>query len=236
MRTQQASDWVAGYAATQYGVRKIMSLREVLIDELKDLYSAENQQVKAMPKAVRSAETDELKQIFTTSLEQTKGQVERLKQVFEHIGKKATGKHCSGMEGAIDEVKEALEEDEEGAVFDAGLIGAALRVEHYEIAGYTAAVMMAKAIGEKEIVDLLTQTLNEEQATGKQLTSAGKNIFKQALAEEGNEDEPEKKPKDAKERKSEKESEQDERDAQAVMDKEETGEEPRAKKAQKKKK
>ena len=196
-----------------------MSLREVLIDELRDLYSAENQLVKSLPKAAKGAESDDLRQIFLTHLDQTKGQIERLKQAFEHIGKKATGKHCSGMEGAIEEVKEALEEDEEGAVFDAGLVGAALRVEHYEIAGYTAAIMMAKAMGEKEIVDLLTQTLTEEQNTGKLLMNAGKGIFKQALSEEGDEDEPEKKPKDAKEKKSEKDSEKDEKDASAELDK-----------------
>lgn len=196
-----------------------MSLREVLIDELRDLYSAENQLVKSLPKAAKGAESDELRQIFLTHLDETKGQIERLKQAFEHIGKKATGKHCSGMEGAIDEVKEALEEDEEGAVFDAGLVGAALRVEHYEVAGYTAAIMMAKAMGEKEIVGLLTQTLTEEQNTAKLLMNAGKEIFKQALSEEGNEDEPEKKPKDAKEKKSAKDSEKDEKDAGEEMDK-----------------
>ncbi len=95
-------------------------------------------------------------------LEQTKGQVLRLREVFSHIGKKPTGQHCSGMEGCIKEVTEALEKDETGALKDAGILGASLRVEHYEIAGYTAALAIAKALKEKEIVALLTETLNEE--------------------------------------------------------------------------
>lgn len=196
-----------------------MSLREVLIDELRDLYSAENQQLKAMPKVAKNTESDELKQIFTQHLEETKGQVERLKQVFESLGKKPTGKHCSGMEGAIDEVKEALEEDEEGAIFDAGLIGATARVEHYEIAGYSVAILIASTLGETEIAGLLKQTLAEEQAAAKQVLAISKSILKQALTEEGDEPEPEKKPKSAKEKKSEAESQQDESDAADTLGK-----------------
>ena len=191
-----------------------MSLREVLIDELRDLYSAENQQIKAMPKVAKSAESSELKQAFSQHLEETKGQVERLKQAFEILGKKPTGKHCSGMEGAIEEVKEALEEDEEGALFDAGLIGATARVEHYEIAGYSVATLIAATLGESEIVSLLKQTLTEEQSASKLLLSTSKSILKQALSEEGDEKNvPEKKPKDAKEKKSEAESKKDESEA-----------------------
>ena len=191
-----------------------MSLREVLLDELKDLYSAENQIVKALPKTAKATNSPELKQIFLTHLNETKGQVERLKQVFTILGKKPTGKHCKGMEGAIDEVKEALEEDSEGAVYDCGIIGGAARVEHYEIAGYSVAIAIAKQLGEKEIVGLLTQTLTEEQNAGKQVMTAAKAILKQALAEEGDDrSEPEKKPKNAKEKQSETQSEQDEKDA-----------------------
>ncbi len=197
-----------------------MSLREVLIDELRDLYSAENQLIKALPKTAKAAESAELKQIFLTHLDETKGQVERLKQVFELLGKKPTGKHCSGMEGAIDEVKEALEEDSEGATFDAGIVGGAIRVEHYEIAGYSAAIAIAKTLGETEVVGLLTQTLAEESNAAKLVMTAAKTILKQALAEEGDDkQEPEKKPKNAKEKKSEQESEQDEHDAEGEMDK-----------------
>ena len=216
-----------------------MSLREVLIDELRDLYSAENQLVKALPKTAKGAESQELKQIFTQHLEETKGQVQRLRQIFELLGKKATGKHCSGMEGAIDEVKEALEEDEEGALFDAGLVGAAARVEHYEIAGYSAAILIATTLGETEIVSLLKQTLAEEQNAAKLVMSTAKGILKQALAEEGDDKQvPEKKPKNAKEKKSEAESVKDERDAAKGMNEDaaEAVEEAPAKKSSSKKK
>jgi ferritin-like metal-binding protein YciE len=197
-----------------------MSLREVLIDELKDLYSAENQLVKALPKTAKGAQSPDLKQIFLTHLDETKGHVERLKQAFEILGKKPTGKHCSGMEGAIDEVKEALAEDAEGAVLDAGIIGAAARVEHYEIAGYSAAILMATALGEGQIVTLLKATLSEEQNAGKLVMSAAKGILRQALAEEGDDkSEPEKKPKTAKEKKSETDSKKDEKEASKEMGK-----------------
>jgi ferritin-like metal-binding protein YciE len=190
-----------------------MSLRDVLIDELRDLYSAENQLVKALPKTAKGAQSEELKQIFTDHLSQTRGQVERLKQIFEHLGKKPTGKHCNGMEGAIDEVKEALEEDEEGALLDAGIVGAAARVEHYEIAGYSAAILIATTLGETEVVALLKQTLAEEQNAAKLVMSTAKGILKQAYAQEADEAEPEKKPKSAKEKKSEADSKKDEREA-----------------------
>ncbi len=197
-----------------------MSLREVLIDELKDLYSAENQLVKALPKTAKGAQSPDLKQIFLTHLDETKGHVERLKQAFEILGKKPTGKHCSGMEGAIDEMKEALEEDAEGAVMDSGIIGAAARVEHYEIAGYSVAILMATALGEGEVVSLLKATLTEEQNAGKLVMSAAKTILKQAIAEEGDDkSEPEKKAKTGKEKKSESDSKKDEKGASAEMGK-----------------
>ena len=194
-----------------------MSLREVLLDELKDLYSAENQLIKSLPKTAKACESKELKQLFLTHLDETKNQAERLKQIFGILGKKPTGKHCGGMEGAIGEVKEALEEDEEGAVFDAGILGAAMRCEHYEVAGYTSAIAIAKTLGQTEVVGLLTQTLTEEANTAKLIMAAGKTILKQALQEEGDEDEPEKKPKDAKEKKSEQESLKDEKEAAPMM-------------------
>ena len=215
-----------------------MSLREVLIGELRDLYSAENQLVKALPKTAKGAESAELKQIFLTHLDQTKGQVERLKQIFELLGKKPTGKHCSGMEGAIDEVKEALEEDAEGATFDAGIVGGAIRVEHYEIAGYSAAIAIAKTLGESEVVGLLTRTLAEETNAANLVMTAAKTILKQALAEEGDDkQEPDKKPKSTKEKQSEQESEQDEQEAGGEMDKsaEESMESAPAKKSSAKK-
>ena len=215
-----------------------MSLREVLLDELKDLYSAENQLIKSLPKCAKAAETAELKQGFLTHFEDTKNQVERLKRIFELMGKKATGKHCDGMEGAIDEVKEAIDEETEGAVYDSGIIGGAMRVEHYEIAGYSAAILMATTLGETEVASLLKDTVAEEQTMSKQLIAVGKMIFKQALAEEGDDKgKPEKKPKDAKQKLSEKESKDDEKDAQKglkqsaqdSMDEEDEPDDPKAK-------
>jgi ferritin-like metal-binding protein YciE len=200
-----------------------MSLREILIDELRDLYSAENQLVKSLPKVVKACESDELKQVFVNHLEETKGQVERLRQAFELLGKKPTGKHCKGMEGAI---------------YDCGIIGAAARIEHYEIAGYTVATLIATTLGETEIVGLLKQTLAEEQNASKTVLSTSKPILKQAYALEGDEKKvPEKKAKSSKEKESERESEADERGAAEELKKgaEESVDAAPAKKSSKKK-
>jgi len=161
-----------------------MSLRDVLVEELKDLYSAENQLVKALPKTAKGTNNPELKQAFLNHLEETKGHVVRLQQCFQTLGKKAVAKHCKGMEGAIDEVKEALSEDEEGALLDAGIIGAAARVEHYEIAGYTACIAMSKTLGETEVAGLLTETLNEELNASKLVMTLAKGILKEAATQE----------------------------------------------------
>jgi ferritin-like metal-binding protein YciE len=194
-----------------------MALQDVFIDELRDMYSAENQLVKALPKLAKGAKNAELKQGFKDHLAETKGQVLRLRQVFEQLGKKPTGKHCKGMEGVIEEGSEALEEDLDDASFDSGLIGAALRTEHYEIAGYHACIAMAKALGHSEAVDLLKQNLAEEVETAKKLQANAKPIFKQAIAEE--EEDKDSKPaskKKASEKTAERKSKQDE--AQAARD------------------
>jgi ferritin-like metal-binding protein YciE len=134
-----------------------MALKDVLIDELKDMYSAENRLVKSLPKLAKGAKNTELKSLFTLHRNETKGQVERLKKVFEMLDEEPTGEHCNGMDGVIEEGADALEKDEEGASFDSGLIGAALRTEHYEIAGYTATITMANALGLLDIGGLLTE-------------------------------------------------------------------------------
>ena len=192
-----------------------MSLQDVFIEELRDLYSAENQLVKALPKMAKATKTPELRAAFTTHLEETKGQVDRLKQVFQMIGKKPTGQHCNGMEGVIEEAKDAIESDEEGPTKDVELIGAGLRVEHYEIAGYTAAIAIAKALGQKEIAGLLSETLKEEQNAGKKLLVESKTALKGATSEDDadEEEEDDEEPKDAKEAESEQKSEQDEAEA-----------------------
>jgi ferritin-like metal-binding protein YciE len=159
-----------------------MSLHDVLISELRDLYSAELQLTKALPKMVRAAKTPELKTGFTEHVEQTKGHVERLKEVFQHIGKKPTGETCHGMMGLVEEAQEQIGEDLEPQLKDVALAGAALRIEHYEVAGYTTAILIAKQLGEKEIVSLLTQTLEEEKATAKLLLANAKPMLKAAAA------------------------------------------------------
>ncbi|HEV2991922.1 MAG TPA: ferritin-like domain-containing protein [Candidatus Angelobacter sp.] len=155
-------------------------LRELYIDELKDLYSAENQLVKALPKMAKAASSDKLKQGFEEHLEQTKEQVQRLEEIFETLEASPKGKKCAGMEGLIKEGSEAMEEDFEGAVMDAALIGAAQRVEHYEIAAYGTAVEFARLLGESEHVTLLEQTLEEEKETDQKLTDLAKEINSEA--------------------------------------------------------
>jgi ferritin-like metal-binding protein YciE len=191
-----------------------MPLKDVLLDELRDIYSAENQLVKALPKLAKGANNAKLKDLFTAHLEETKGQVERLKEVFGHLEEKPTGEHCDGMEGIVEEGKSALEKDEEGASFDCGLIGAALRTEHYEIAAYQATISMAKTLGMQDVIDLLTENLNEEMAAAAKITEAAKPI----LLESSEEPEPEKKkPKSAKEKNSAQKSREDERQASGGM-------------------
>jgi ferritin-like metal-binding protein YciE len=160
-----------------------MALKDVLIDELRDMYSAENQLVKALPKLAKGAKNAKLKQLFAAHLEETKEQVERLKKVFLELGEKPTGQHCNGMEGVIEEGKDTLEKDEVGASFDSGLIGAALRTEHYEVAGYEACISMATTLGMAKVAKLLNLNLKEELAAAKKITAAGGPIMKQSAAE-----------------------------------------------------
>ncbi len=196
-----------------------MSLENVLIDELRDLYSAENQLVKALPKMAKAAVSPQLKELFTSHLEETKGHVERLKQVFEQLGKKATGEHCNGMEGLIEEGKDAIEKDEEGATKDVCLLGAALRVEHYEIAGYTSVIAIANTLGDKEAVGLLTQNLNEEQAASQKVLAQSKPTLKESVSQGDEEENEDAKPKTAKEKESARKSRQDEAGARPGLKK-----------------
>lgn len=183
-----------------------MALKSVLIDELRDMYSAENQLVKALPKLAKGSKNLKLKSIFTAHVAETKGQVERLKKAFAELGEKATGQHCNGMEGVIEEGADALEKDEEGSSFEAGLVGAALRTEHYEIAGYEACISMATALGMPKIVKLLNSNLKEEIAAAKKITAAGVPIMKLSAKEP----EAPKQPKSGKEKYSATKSEEDE--------------------------
>jgi ferritin-like metal-binding protein YciE len=152
------------------------SLQELYVDELKDLYSAENQLTKALPKMAKAASSEELRQGFEEHLEQTKGHVERLQQIFEMLEEKPTGKKCVGMEGLIKEGAEIMAEDFEDEVMDAALISAAQRVEHYEIAAYGTVCAYADLLGESEHASLLRETLDEEKETDQKLTELSKEI------------------------------------------------------------
>jgi ferritin-like metal-binding protein YciE len=155
-------------------------LKELYVDELKDLYSAENQLVKALPKMAKVASSAELKRGFEEHLEQTRGHVQRLEKIFKALDESPKGKKCAGMEGLVKEGSEVMEEDFEGALMDAALIGAAQRVEHYEIAAYGTASEFAKLLGESEHVALLEETLQEEKETDEKLTDLAKEINLQA--------------------------------------------------------
>jgi ferritin-like metal-binding protein YciE len=146
------------------------SLEGLFVNELKDIYNAEKQLVKALPRMAKGAASPELQAAFKKHLKETENQVRRLDQVFREFGQTARGKRCAGMEGLIEEGKEILEEDGEDAVIDAALISAAQRVEHYEIAAYGCLVTYAELLGQQKSVELLKQNLAEEEATDEALT------------------------------------------------------------------
>jgi ferritin-like metal-binding protein YciE len=149
---------------------KLHSLDDLFLEQVRDIYDAERQLVKALPKMAEAAESEELRTAFAEHLDQTRGHVERLEQVFERLGKKARGKTCEAMEGMVDEGEEMIDADGDPMVCDAGLIAAAQRVEHYEIAVYGCLHTWARQMNNHEIADLLEQTLREEKETDQKLT------------------------------------------------------------------
>jgi ferritin-like metal-binding protein YciE len=149
---------------------KLESLENLFVHELKDLLSAEKQLVKALPKMAKGAASETLRTAIEEHLEQTKGQVERLEQVFAMVDKAPRAEHCKAMEGLISEGDELLQEDGEASVKDAALIAAAQKVEHYEISGYGTARTLAELLGLDQAVELLQQTLDEEKETDLKLT------------------------------------------------------------------
>jgi len=155
-------------------------LRQLFVDELKDLYDAENRLVKALPKMAKAATSDDLRSGIEEHLEQTKEHVNRLKQILTDLGEKAGGKKCPGMMGIVEEGQEMLQEDFDGAVMDAAIISAAQRVEHYEIAAYGCVRSWAELLGEKEAGQLLEKTLEEEKETDEKLTQLAQEINEQA--------------------------------------------------------
>jgi ferritin-like metal-binding protein YciE len=147
----------------------VKSVNDLLLNELRDIYHAEKQLVKALPKMAKKAKSDQLRQAFEHHLEQTKGQVERLEQVFEQLDARSSGKRCEAMEGLIEEAKEMMDEIATPEVLDAAMITAAQKVEHYEIASYGSVHALAQALGHKDVARLLEQTLDEEKQADQKL-------------------------------------------------------------------
>ena len=173
---------------------ELATLRELFVHELKDLYSAENMIIKALPKMAKAASSEELRSAFEEHLEQTKVHVERLQQIFENLNESPKGKTCKGIEALIEEGKELMEEDANPEVLDAGLIAAAQKVEHYEMAGYGCVRTYAELLGDQQAAAQLQETLDEEGQTDKKLTDLAETINVEANKgqEESSEDDEEK--------------------------------------------
>jgi ferritin-like metal-binding protein YciE len=171
-----------------------MTLQEKLVDEIRDLYHAEKQLIKALPKMAKAASHDDLRDGFETHLEETREHVTRLEEVFEALGEKVRAKACKGMAGIIEEGSELIQDEEPGVVMDAALIGAAQRVEHYEITAYGTCVAWARLLGMDDVVSLLEQTLEEEKATDKKLTALAEQEVNLSAANETQSDDEEEEP------------------------------------------
>lgn len=163
---------------------ELNTIKDLLESEIKDLYSAEKQLTKAIPKMAKGSHNEELASAFKAHLKETEGQVTRLEKIAKLLDTTPTGKKCMGMEGVIAEGAEALEEDGDENVLDLGIIGAGSRVEHYEMAGYNTAISLAKQLGNNEIVSLLSQSLSEEEAADEKIRKIGQQILKQAPADQ----------------------------------------------------
>jgi ferritin-like metal-binding protein YciE len=159
---------------------ELKNVKDLLEDEIKDLYSAEKQLTKAIPKMAKGSKHPELKTAFSNHLKETEGQVERLEKIAEMLEMKPTGKKCAGMEGVIKEGAEVLEENGDESILDLGLIGAGSRVEHYEMAGYLTAISLAEQMGAGEVVTLLKQSLSEEEAAEQKLRMIASSLLKAA--------------------------------------------------------
>jgi len=169
---------------------KLSSLDDLLVHELQDIYHAEGQILKALPKMTKAATNQDLKAAFEEHRVQTEGQVKRLEQVFKLLGHPVKGKKCEGMAGLIEEGKKIMEEDADPAVLDAALIAAAQKVEHYEIAAYGCLCTYAEMLGFEEAHELLGQNLDEEESTDEKLTALAETVIN-LEAEEGTESEEE---------------------------------------------
>jgi len=163
------------------------TLPELLEDELKDIFNAENQLLKALPKMAKKASSQSLKSAFTSHLKETENHVRRLQEIGTELDIKLTGKTCHAMKGLVEEGKEVIDEDGDGAVIDAALIGAAQRVEHYEMAAYGTARSFAQTLGHNRVAELLQETLDEEGAANKKLSeiSQGEVLAQAKIAGDG---------------------------------------------------
>lgn len=160
--------------------KKVAGLEELLVQELQDLYDAEKQLVRALPKMAKAASNEELRNALREHLEVTKGQVQRLEQAFESMDQRARSKPCKGMRGIVEEGSETLQEDLEEGIMDAAITGAARRVEHYEMGGYASVVGMAKQLGLRDVEQMLTETLREEMQADKTLAQISKQLLKES--------------------------------------------------------
>jgi ferritin-like metal-binding protein YciE len=167
------------------------SMQDLFLNELKDVYNAEKQILRALPRMAKAADAPALQQAFNKHLRETEGHVKRLERIFKSLGEAARGKKCKGMEGLIEEGKEILEEEGSPEVIDAALISAAQRVEHYEMAVYGCLRTYAQLLGYDEADRLLQQTLQEEEATDKALTALGEGGINQAAVAVGADEEEE---------------------------------------------
>ncbi len=166
--------------------QQMRNLQDLYVDELKDLYNAEQQILKALPKMAKAASSPELKDAFNQHLEQTREQVNRLDRIFRELGKTPRGKKCVGMQGIIEEGQEMLKEKAEPSVKDAGLISAAQRVEHYEMAGYGTVRTFANMLGYNDQAQALQTTLNEEGDTDHKLTQLAESMVNPEAEQQGN--------------------------------------------------
>ena len=167
------------------------TLHDAFIDELRDAYDAEKQLTKALPKMAKAASSPDLRAAFEAHLEETRGQIARLEQVFASLDEKVRGKHCDGIAGIIEEGKSVMEEDFDDATMDACLIAGAQRAEHYEMAAYGTLVAWATAMGHTDAADLLQETLDEEKATDEKLTTIAEGGVNQDAADAARPDEDE---------------------------------------------
>jgi ferritin-like metal-binding protein YciE len=173
---------------------KPTSLRELYVEQLKDLYDAEHQIIKALPKMIDAARTEELRDALNEHLDVTKEQANRLERIFKNLGEKGKAEKCKGMQGVIQEGSDLIGEIKDENVRDAAIIASAQRVEHYEMAGYGTARTFAELLGEQEARELLQQTLNEEEEADQVLTNLAGDINSEAMGEDEETEEKEVRP------------------------------------------